>query len=517
MLQHHEILNNMKLFKYGMLFSFAALLGCTGTAYKNTDKKITDTTTHINRLKTNASSTAPPIVNNTGYYVDSKPIPLDKTPLWLKQPIRVQTNAMPFNLLIQHMLVKYSVNSHYDRSIAPKQLISIKYAGTIEGALNTIAQRTNYYYSAHSHNVNWSAFETRTFSISFMPENSNHLVDEQNNQSKQINNNDPAKSLQPGQLNNQPYSNMRGNLSPWQDLRNTLNQLKSSQGNVIVSKSTASVTVHDRPDIVRAIARYISELNYHLNQQVAIKIQVLKVHLNRNTHYGIDWNLVANTLRTQFHLSGSFAQATNAPYNMLTLTDSSSPHTQPRIGFRNGSQAVISALNLQGKVQAITEPELVTTNNRIASLHITQNVSYIHSITQSQSENFLTTAIKTDSASDGLTLYILPKIQKNKVYMQISSTLANLERLEKISNSNPENKKDSQSQKIQVPAPTQKSFNQRSVVRSGSTLIIADYKKIHNKVSSASLSGISSLKKKDIINSNFETLVLITPLILHSS
>ncbi|WP_048875671.1 hypothetical protein [Candidatus Coxiella mudrowiae] len=116
-----------------------------------------------------------------------------------------------------------------------------------------------------------------------------------------------------------------------------------------------------------------------------------------------------------------------------------------------GHKPLLICTQLTKKIRIVTEPELVTMNNQIASIRITQNVSYVESVRQSLSQNFMTTSITPGSVTDSFTLYVFPKIQNNKVYIQISSTIANLERLDKV-NTNDENskrkEKNQQSQEI---------------------------------------------------------------------
>ena len=106
--------------------------------------------------------------------------------------------------------------------------------------------------------------------------------------------------------------------------------------------------------------------------------------------------------------------------------------------------------------------------------------------------------------------------------MQISSRIANLVSLQKVSNEpngtqNSNSSTNNQYSAIEVPTIDSKEFNQRSVVQSGSTLIIAGYKKLADETQNAKMFGISALGGQGATQNNVETLVLISPIILQST
>ena len=224
-------------------------------------------------------------------------------------------------------------------------------------------------------------------------------------------------------------------------------------------------------------------------------------------------------------LTGSLSSATNLVATNLVNQQGNTGLAGFQIGSSgsDNSHFLLNALSQEGRVRVVTKPQVVTMNDQIASIRITQDTGYIKSITSSQFEQYQTTTITPGTITDGFTLYILPKIQDQDVYMQISSRIANLLSLQKVSNE-PTNLEDSSSVKtnsqfsaIMVPTIAAKEFNQRSVIRSGSTLIIAGYKRLRDQTSDAKMFGVSALGGQGSQSRNVETLVLITPTILKST
>lgn len=486
--------------------------------YKQAATHVSTTQHEIQHDKNKYATTAPAVVVKEGYYVDTQPVSLQQPPAWLQKNITLQANQMPFSMLMARLLRDSNVSAATDKSINSQQLVTMNYSGTVQGALDQLAAQTHYYYSLSAHQVNWSAFETRTFNISFMPGTSSYLVGQ--SQAGQQSLNTSGNNATKDHLNDQQYSTMQGQLSVWHDIRSTLDQMKSKQGAVFVSESTSSVTVTDYPDNLKTMSAYLKKINQTLSKQVLVKVQVLEINLNQDSNYGINWQSVANVLKHSIKFSGNLASGTNLMATNLLQKGSATTGGTIQFGD-NGS--LISALDQQGKVRVVTKPEVVTMNDQIASMRITQDTGYIQSVNTSRADTYISTSITPGTITDGFTLYVLPRIQGNKVYMQISSRIASLVALQKES-TEPDNVasgdvklNNQQFSAIELPTVAAKEFNQRSIIESGSTLIIAGYKRLRDQVKSAKYFGVGPLGGKGAQSDNVETLVLITPVILKSN
>ena len=500
----------------GMLL--LGLVGCTHSSYHVSEKNIDATQRQLHHDIERYQKTAPPVVMHHGYYVNTQPFEDRQLPKWMLQKITLKAQDLPLSVLMSQLLGDSGVTTTYRDGVASDTLITIHYTGHVAGALKRIAALTHYQYALEDGVVTWSAYVDRTFDISFMPGSSNYMVGQ--SQSHQSQSQQSGHDGQINHLNDMQYSNLQGQLSVWSDLRQTLQNLKSKDGRVIVSESTTSVMVHDHPEQVEAMAHYIDRLNKTLSQEVGIRVQVVEVQLDNNYNFGIDWNVIQNILKTQVALTGNLSSATNLVATNLINDGSTSALGGFRIGESgtNHSNLLLNALSQEGRVRVVTKPQVVTMNNQIASIRITQDTGYIQSISSSQFDQYQTTTITPGTITDGFTLYILPKIQKQHVYMQISSRIANLLALQKVSNQ-PSNSSSQSAQysAIEVPTIAAKEFNQRSVVRSGSTLIIAGYKRLSDKTNQAKMFGSSALGGQGAQAQNVETLVLITPTILKSA
>ncbi len=496
--------------------------GCATKDYRQATTAVDVTHSQIDEKLAKSEETAPPVRDKIGYYVNANPVAFNTKPAWLKQKITMRASQMPMKLLMSRLLRDTNVTASFDGSVEANRPVTMDYSGTREGALNNLEAQTDYHYTINHQNLDWSAFETKTFNISFMPGTSNYMVGQKENGSRSMQSMQASNSrsgASSSQLNDDQYSNLHGDLSVWHDLSDALNNLKSKEGKVLVSESTTTVTVQDRPENVQAMARYIKQLNNVLSKEVAIKVRVLDVDLNNESNYGVNWNIVGKAMHSQYKILGNLADATNLVATQVgSSTDSGSSTTGIQLGS-DKSNALINAIAQQGKVRVVNQPQVVTLNNQIATIKITQDTGYVQSLTSATSYNgVVSNSINPGTVTEGLTLYLLPKIQDNYVYMQITSTISNLLRLDKVSNepaNSGENNK-GEYQAIQVPTITSKSFNQRSMVQTGSTLIIAGYKKLNDETKSASMMGFPQLGSKGTKAKHTEMVVLITPVIINN-
>lgn len=501
------------------LLSLFLLTGCYSNPYKvvkETNRNIDDNAQNINEANRLLAAREPPVIVKHDNYVNPTPISPNSSPAWLQTPISLRAQGIPLRLLVSRILRNTPATVSYQPSIQIDQPVTINYHGTIRGALTELSNRTNYAFQVNGNEVDWQSFVVRTFDISFMPGSATYMVGQNAGGSPGSSNASGSGDIVSvhGNLGNEQYSNLKAQLSVWADLQNTLNSLKSADGKVTVSESTTTVTVMDHPSNVKAIAQYIKQLNRAMTRQVSIQVSVLELQLNKEFNYGIDWNLLQAALGTQFAINGQAGTAADVSNSTLanglvTLT----------IG-KPDSNAIIRALSVQGKLSIVTQPTMVTTNNQVAEVRITKDTGFLQSITTTTAVNAGTsTSLTPGMVTDGFTLYLLPKIQDDKIYLQISSTLSNLLTLAEVNNKgtttpSKDNENSSNFQSIQVPTLTEKHFNQRAVLESGTTLIITGFQQLRDQENTVAPFGIEALGGKGAQTQNIQTIVCITPTII---
>lgn len=504
----------------------------------------------------------PAVVSREGAYVDITPVSLEAEPSWLKKRVIIHGNNLPFSFYISQILSGSHVVNNYDNTVQPGKLVSVDYEGTVQGALKELAARTNYHYILNKKHrmITWSSFETRVFDVSFMPGDVQYQVGENagalslSGGGSTGGSSGSSGSSSSGQNYNfsqdTQFSNITGTISIWKDLAAGIKALLSKEGTAQVSQATTTITVHDHPQNVNAIAEYIAVMNAELSKQVRIQVQLLEVRLAKNFAYGINWDLVRNRNGNSWTLTGNMAANVGSigTFSPVGITFSSSNNRWA------GTDTIIQALQVQGDVSLITQPTVTTMNDQVATISIQQQRAYESGGSTTMNNNLAQTSINVSNVVTGFNLYLLPKIQGDKIYLQISSILSNLTAMrtfnvntgaegdaasqssqstdqpanEANANSSPPNQNNNSTNAtnnngtnsgpsvVQLPETALRSFNQRSVIPNGATLILSGYIQRENSDAQSNAFATGILAAKGATAQTVELVMLITPVILDS-
>jgi len=488
------------------------------------DKVVQDDKTFTDQAKATQNA----VVYKDNMYVDTSPIDLAQQPEWLTTTITIHGASLPFSFYSRQIISNPNVVTTYQTDLEQNKPITLNYTGSVEGALQVLSAKTGYRYTIHNNEIYWQEYITKTFDIAFLPGDAEYLVGKSTSSGSSSSSSGGGSGgsgggmvtqADPGNSDSE-YNNIQGKMSVWSDINSTIKSMLSANGTVIISQSTTSVTVHDTPERVQAIASYIKQINDNLSKEVMIKVQVLDVNLSKNFNYGINWQLAAKFIgRSKFMFNGDFSQ----PVSLSPLSGAGSAATGIGVGTA-GSSAIINALSQQGTVSVATEPTIVTTNNQVASINLLSQVGYLAQVsnttsTAGQQGGQTQTTLTPGQVNTGFTLYILPKVINDQIYMQISSDLSTLQEIRDLYSSNQTTggTAGQLAQMIQVPDVNSKSFNQRSIVKSGTTLILAGFSQLKNQAEQEKMFGTDALGGKGADQEEEETIVLVTPYILNNN
>lgn len=533
------------MFKKWVLFIVSAvfvLTACNSPVYNQTEGNVADVKIKTAAARHKSDDTAKPtpsLVMKDGLYVDTTPVSLSSEPSWLKNHIVIRGDQLPFSYYSRtiangaggNILTKYQVG------LDPSTNVTLNYSGSVKGALDLLAAKSGYVYSVHSNSVYWQAYITRTYDIAFMPGGTDYLMGKSSGTTASANaaaaggsslNNTVSQDYTTSDNSSGEYSSLKGSLSLWKDLDTTIKQMLSPGGKVMVSESTTSVTVRDRPSNVQLVGQYIANLNHNLSKQVLVKVQVLEVTLENDYSFGIDWNVITKA----FHNSPFTVNANyGTPVSITTFSPQANGITFPVFGTQgnggNPSYTILfNALNQQGKTSIVSEPRVVCLNNQVSVIRIVSQQGYLASVqnttltgtTSGSTTNnvgTVTSQLTPGTVITGLTLYILPKILKDNVYLQVNADLSAAGAFTTVSSGDTATNPNASS--IQVPNISEKSFNQRSMIKSGDTLILSGFRQVKNIANANQLMNSQALGGKGAQQVNIETIVLITPIILPGS
>lgn len=507
-----------------VMFGLVTLLSLTGCESTMTPKLYTDTLNKNQAVQQEIAradmQNARVPYGNAGGVQTSDEFHLGDSPAWLYKSVTLRGSDIPLSVLMTRLLPANAI-AQYDSSVDQNTLVQINYSGSVKGALDRIAAQINSAYDIEGSTLTWSAFVTKTFDISFMPGAAQYMMGGQS----QVGANSSSSNNVAAGINTQDsqYSNLQGTLSVWSDLKDSINGMLSADGKVIVSQATTTITVRDHPQNVQVIADYLASMNKDLSRQVLLKVRVLEVDLNKSFNYGINWNLVYNAYAAAAVQTGDLSQSVGlsalgntAPMGPSIGSLATSSMSGIGTGILSGPFAntaiLINALQQQGSVSTVTNPQVMTLNNQVAQIEITRQTSYVASTTSTVTGVSGTAqfSINPGVVSTGFTLYVLPKIEGNNIYLQLTSDLSTLDSL----TSQTEGSKDAGNlTTVALPVVSGKHFNIRSMVKSGDTLIIAGFKQTKNQAAKSSMFGIALFGGSAAASDNAETVILITPVL----
>jgi len=432
------------------------------------------------------------------------------TPAWLNTPVNIHANQLPLNLLMNRVMPS-NTGVQYEPSVSASKPITVNYHGSLRGVLDKIASQTGYAYDINDTALSWSGYVTKTFDISFMPGSSQYLVGQK--QGDSLNTlTTGGSNVATGQSTDSQFSSLQANLSVWKDLNDAIKGMLSTQGKVMVSESTTTVTVRDHASNVQEVADYLASMNRDLSKEVLLQVQVLQITLNTNFNLGINWNLAyqnASSMSDGNTLGAPISDASASGQPGISAGIVSGP-------FKN-TKLLISALGQQGTVSNVTNPEVVTLNNQVAQIDISRQTTYLASSTNTltaasgTASGFSQTTLNPGVVSTGFKLYILPKILRQNIYLEVSSALSTLQSLQTLTSGGTSISSPGSSS-LQLPVVDGKHFNLRSVVPSGSTLIIAGFNSVDSVAGTNSSFAVTSGANTD--QKDVQTILLITPTIL---
>ena len=431
------------------------------------------------------------------------PIALAGDPDWFSELRNPVISGMEFGIAVRTLFEGLPVSMGFDHDVDQSVRISVYHDGTIRSWLDNLALASGYAYKINDNHISWHRMMTASFDIMAISGSRNHLV----GSSSGGGSSGQQGSGGSGGAITKEFSNNKGTLSIWQDLKEILTSLVSEEGTFFVSEANTSITVKDFPENVRSIASVIDEFNQRLSAQVVLDVQILSVTLEEDRADGIDWNLVKTNTDTTLDFSHGLNESDDIETTTGIPTKFSVIVPDGSRSYFTGSDVLIEALELQGDVSVVTSPRAVTLNNEVAEIRINLNTTYLASSSTTISDDLFETELTPDVAIDGFTMYLLPKIDvpNREVYLQLSTTVAELQKLSKI---------ESGRSLIQMPKIQDSKVNTRARLKSGETLLISGYQQYFASSEKSDQFGIDLFGRKHSRSKKHEMMVLLTPIIV---
>ncbi|MBQ7739222.1 MAG: pilus assembly protein [Desulfovibrionaceae bacterium] len=264
------------------------------------------------------------------------------------------------------------------------------------------------------------------------------------------------------------------------DTLNTVRTMLSPLGQAQGNQAAGTLTVRDRPENLRQIGRYISQVNARYAKQVAMKVNVYAVEINDESQVGFDLAAVIPNLKlgaNHFKLTGGALSATQGTLGTATAAILD--------GHFQGTETMLTALKKVGRAKQITSAGIVALNNQPAPVEAIKKIAYLAGTSVETTDSGSETELTPGEVTTGFSMTITPHILGDrKVVLQYNVHLATLDALESFETNNTT---------IQLPQVSTRAFAQKATMLMGQTLVIAGFEQAtNNDTKKAGLFSLSS-------------------------
>ncbi|GAA4023234.1 PilN family type IVB pilus formation outer membrane protein [Actimicrobium antarcticum] len=376
--------------------------------------------------------------------------------------------------------------------------------GSLKGLLDTAAARFGVSWKYANGTIQFFHTDTRTFQIAAVPGDSALSATVSSGASSGGDSGGGGGNAI--NATNTQNTAVKSTLSVYSSIEKAVGIMLSSQGKVVSSPATGSITVSDTPDNLERIALFIDKENRALSRQVMVNVTVLAVTLTRGDNYGIKWDSVYQTLSRKYGLTNSLASVANSSAFSAAILDTATSRLA-------GSSMLIEALSEQGQVRRETSASVVTLNNQPVPVQVAKQTSYLKSSQTTLTANVgSSTTLTPGTITTGFNMTILPNVLNNgAVMLQFSTDISTLRSLRTVSSS---------TATIETPEIETRNFLQRVAMKSNETLVISGFEQTDDNLNQQGVGTPANLLLGGSLKAsgNKEVIViLITPIAMRAS
>ncbi|WP_426428071.1 PilN family type IVB pilus formation outer membrane protein [Pseudomonas palmensis] len=405
--------------------------------------------------------------------------------------------------------------SSFDLGLSSGGLISgLNYNGRTSGLLNQATSRLglSWHFDPEVQAARITYFDTRTFDVWTFGDELEIESTVKSGLLTSTGNGDSGSSTSSGGATGESGSNQSTKstykTSLMSDIESNVKSMLSMQppGRLYLSRSTGTLTVSDRPEVLNRISAYLKETNRSITRQVLFNVKVYEVNFSDSDQTAVNWSAVYKSISGKwgFGLSNTVAgissEAISASGSILDT--SSSPWA--------GSKAVVQALSEQGRVSEVRSPSVTTLNLQPAPIQIGNVQSYVASSSTTTTASVgSSTALTPATITSGFNMMLLPKLlDKENMLLMITLSISSKPIFKDF---------ESNDSKVQTTDYDTKNVAPKVRLRSGETLILTGFDENGDDarksgVGSPSFFGLGGGRTRS--TSQSALVVLVTPIVL---
>lgn len=337
--------------------------------------------------------------------------------------------------------------------------------GTVRSLLDAISARFGVFWRYNQDAIQFYFLDTRTFNMAALPGDTSlsSVISSgsQQGSSASSGSDSTAGSAVTGTNSQDTRSVFQMNI--WKELDLAIKGMLTKspafaqQVGVTISPATGTITVTDTPAVLSRVEKFVEQQNDILSRQVMVNVTILTVSGEEVDEFGVNWNLMYQTLDNKFGIKNSFqTNSTSSGFSFGVIN--------PGSRF-NGTELVINVLNQQGNVYLNRSTSVVTLNNRPAPIQIARQTAYLQSSTTTSTQQSTSTSLTPGTVTSGFNMVVVPNIMKSgNIMLQFATDNSQLRNIRTVA---------SGGASIESPEVDTRNTSQQVMMRSGETLIIS--------------------------------------------
>ncbi len=392
--------------------------------------------------------------------------------------------------------------------------LPIKYSGKLSGLLNQVTARLGlaWNYSSDDRSVRITYFDTKTFDVWAFGDDQviestvkSGLVTSTGGESGSGGGSSTTGAS--GESGSNQSTTVTIKTSLIGDIENNVKAMLSQQpaGRMFLSRSTGTLTVSDRPEVLSNIAKYLNSINRSITRQVLFNVKIFEVSLNDKDQTALNLDAVYTSLNNKWGFSlknTATGISTGAVSGSVSILDtSSSPWA--------GSNLIIQALSEQGRISNVRSPSVTTLNLQPAPIQIGNVKSYVASSTTTTTASVgSSTSLSPATITSGFNMMLLPRIiDQDNMLLMITLSMSSKPTFQTFS---------SNGSSVQTADYDTKNLAPKVKLRSGQTLVLSGFEENNENATKSGVGdpGFFGLGGSRIRSTDHNVLVvLITPIV----
>ena len=392
--------------------------------------------------------------------------------------------------------------------------LPIKFSGKLSGLLNQVTARLGlaWNYSSDDRSVRITYFDTRTFDVWAFGDDQvieitvkSGLVTSTGGGSGSGGGSSTTGASGESGSNQSTAVTIKTSLVD--DIEKNIKTMLSQQpaGRMFLSRSTGTLTVSDRPEVLSTIAKYLNSINRSITRQVLFNVKIFEVSLNDKDQTALNWTAVYTSLSNKWGFSlkntatGISGDAVSGSISILDT--SGSPWA--------GSNIIMQALSEQGRISNVRSPSVTTLNLQPAPIQIGNVKSYVASSTTTTTPSVgSSTSLSPATITSGFNMMLLPRIiDQDNLLLMISLSMSSKPTFQTF---------ESNGASVQTADYDTKNLSPKVKLRSGQTLVLTGFEENSENATKSGVGdpGFFGLGGSQIRSTGHNILVvLITPVV----